>query len=138
MRRSGRTTWPFEATIPQIRADSQSIDQVVRAIREAKRPVLYVGRGGVVAAGAAGQLREFVRKTDIPVVQTLMGLGVFPETHPLSLRMVGMHGTVYANYAINHADLLLAMGVRFDDRVYRKARGILQTRPNRAHRHRPF
>ena len=112
--------WPDDVAIrsynPQIRADSRSIDQVVRAIREAKRPVLYVG-GGVVAAGAAEQLRELVRKTDIPVVQTLMGLGVFPETHPLSLRMVGMHGTVYANYAINHADLLLAMGVRFDDRV---------------------
>ena len=112
--------WPDDVAIrsynPHIRADSRAIENVVRAIREAKRPVLYVG-GGIVAAGAAGQLRELVGKTGIPVVQTLMGLGVFPETHPLSLRMVGMHGTVYANYAINHADLLLAMGVRFDDRV---------------------
>ncbi len=101
---------------PHVRAGREEIQVVAQAIRESKRPVLYVG-GGVVSSGGADELRELVRKTHIPVVQTLMGLGVFPENDPLSLRMVGMHGTVYANYAINHADLLLAMGVRFDDRV---------------------
>lgn len=112
--------WPDQVSIrsynPHVRAGREDIELVARAIRESKRPLLYVG-GGIVAADAAEELRTFARKTGIPVVQTLMGLGVFPETDPLSLQMVGMHGTVYANYAINHADLLLAMGVRFDDRV---------------------
>ncbi|HCR19405.1 MAG TPA: biosynthetic-type acetolactate synthase large subunit [Candidatus Latescibacteria bacterium] len=112
--------WPDQVSIrsynPHVRAGRENIELVARAIRESKRPLLYVG-GGIVAANAAEELRTFARKTGIPVVQTLMGLGVFPETDPLSLQMVGMHGTVYANYAINHADLLLAMGVRFDDRV---------------------
>ncbi|KAK9804191.1 hypothetical protein WJX72_000196 [[Myrmecia] bisecta] len=87
---------------------------VVRAIKEAKRPTLYVG-GGCLDASA--ELRAFVQRTGIPVAQTLMGLGTFPETDPLALQMLGMHGTVYANYAVNEADLLLAFGVRFDDRV---------------------
>jgi acetolactate synthase-1/2/3 large subunit len=99
-----------------VRASREQIEVVAQAIRESKRPILYAG-GGIVCAEASEDLREFARKTGIPVVQTLMGLGAFPETDPLSLHMVGMHGTVYANYAINHADLLLAMGVRFDDRV---------------------
>ncbi len=112
--------YPEEVAIrsynPHVRASREQIEVVVQAIRESKRPVLYAG-GGIVSAKASDELREFARKTHIPVVQTLMGLGVFPETDPLSLQMVGMHGTVYANYAINHADLLLALGVRFDDRV---------------------
>lgn len=69
------------------------------------------------ALDAAPELREFVKRTGIPVAATLMGLGTFPEGQPLSLGMLGMHGTVYANYAVNEADLLLALGVRFDDRV---------------------
>mmetsp|Transcript_6992 Transcript_6992/g.25785 ORF Transcript_6992/g.25785 Transcript_6992/m.25785 type:complete len:674 (-) Transcript_6992:336-2357(-) len=91
-----------------------AITQIVRAIQTARKPVLYVGGGCVDAAEA---LRKFVDLTNIPVAQTLMGLGAFPETHPNSLQMLGMHGTVYANYAVNEADLLLAFGVRFDDRV---------------------
>nr|AFK80029.1 acetohydroxyacid synthase [Lobosphaera incisa] len=87
---------------------------VVRALKEAKRPTLYVGGG---ALDSSAELREFVRLTDIPVAQTLMGLGTFPEEDPLALQMLGMHGTVYANYAVNDSDLLLAFGVRFDDRV---------------------
>ncbi|MCZ6632265.1 MAG: biosynthetic-type acetolactate synthase large subunit, partial [bacterium] len=101
---------------PHHRPNREDLEEVARAIQQSKRPVAYVG-GGVVSAGASHDLRQFIQKTQIPVVQTLMGLGVYPETDDLSLRMVGMHGTVYANYAINHADLLLAMGVRFDDRV---------------------
>jgi acetolactate synthase-1/2/3 large subunit len=88
--------------------------EIVRAIANAKRPVLYVGGGCV---DASEELAKFVELTGIPVCQTLMGLGSFSETHPLALQMLGMHGTIYANYAIDKADLLLAFGVRFDDRV---------------------
>lgn len=81
---------------------------------QAERPVLYVGGG---CLDAAPELRSFVERTGIPVASTLMGLGTFPESHNLCLGMLGMHGTYPANYAINNADLLLAIGVRFDDRV---------------------
>lgn len=76
--------------------------------------MLYVGGG---CLDAAPELRDFVARTGVPVASTLMGLGAFPESHALSLGMLGMHGTVVANYAVNDADLLLALGVRFDDRV---------------------
>lgn len=95
-------------------ASEGDLHRVLEAIRRSKKPVLYVG-GGCVDAGV--ELREFVRQTGIPVAQTLMGLGSFPEQDPLALQMLGMHGTVSANYAVNEADLLLAFGVRFDDRV---------------------
>jgi acetolactate synthase-1/2/3 large subunit len=98
------------------RASDQEIRTIAEAIRKAKRPVIYAG-GGVVAAGAAPELAELVRKTGIPVTMTLTGLGGFPGEDPLSLDMLGMHGSVYANNAVNEADLLLAFGVRFDDRV---------------------
>lgn len=88
-----------------------------------QRPVVYAG-GGCLAA--APELAEFVRRTGVPVAQTLMGLGVFPESSPLALGMLGMHGTVYANYAIDQADLLLAFGVRFDDRVTGKLETFAQ------------
>ncbi len=99
-----------------LHASRAQIQEVAQAILESKRPLIYAG-GGIVTAEASEELREFARKTRIPVAQTLMGLGVFPQTDPQSLQMLGMHGSVYANYAINHADLLLAFGVRFDDRV---------------------
>jgi acetolactate synthase-1/2/3 large subunit len=97
-------------------APSEQIAQVAAAIRRAKRPVIYAG-GGVIAADAADELRALVRKTGIPVTMTLMGLGAYPGDDPLSLDMLGMHGSVYANYAVDEADLLIAVGVRFDDRV---------------------
>lgn len=97
-------------------ATADEIRQIADAIRKAKRPVIYAG-GGVVAANAADQLYELVEKTGIPVTMTLMGLGSFPGDHPLSLDMLGMHGSIYANNAVNECDLLLAFGVRFDDRV---------------------
>ncbi|MFO0908790.1 MAG: biosynthetic-type acetolactate synthase large subunit [Isosphaeraceae bacterium] len=92
------------------------IAEVVAAIRASRRPIVYCG-GGVIASNAATELREFANKTGIPVAMTLQGLGSLPSDHYLSLGMLGMHGTVYSNYAINEADLLLAVGVRFDDRV---------------------
>ena len=82
----------------------------------ARRPIIYCG-GGVIASDAAEELREFSARTGIPVAMTVHGLGSIPSDHYLSLNMLGMHGTVYANYAVNEADLLLAFGVRFDDRV---------------------
>jgi acetolactate synthase I/II/III large subunit len=85
-------------------------------IKSAKRPMIYAG-GGIISADASPELLEFVERTQIPVATTLMGIGGFPESHPLSLKWLGMHGTVYANCAVNEADLLLALGVRFDDRV---------------------
>ena len=94
----------------------EQIGQMIAAIRRSRRPILYVG-GGVINSGAFEQLTTFAHRTGIPVTTTLMGLGVFPGDDPQSLGMLGMHGTVYSNYAINEADLLLALGVRFDDRV---------------------
>jgi acetolactate synthase-1/2/3 large subunit len=95
---------------------AEQIAQVAAAIRRARRPVIYAG-GGVISGNASEELAELVRKTQIPVTTTLTGLGGFPGDDPLSLDMLGMHGSVYANYAVNEADLLLALGVRFDDRV---------------------
>ncbi len=95
---------------------TEQINQIVAAIRRSKKPILYVG-GGCVLSGASEELKKFAEKAQIPVAMTVMGLGAFPGTHDLSLHMLGMHGTVYANKAIDEADLLLAFGVRFDDRV---------------------
>ncbi len=97
-------------------ATPREIAKLAAMIEASQRPVIYTG-GGLVAADASDELIELVRKTGIPVTTTLMGLGAFPGDDPLSLDMPGMHGSVYANYAISEADLLLAFGVRFDDRV---------------------
>lgn len=101
---------------PTMKGHIRQILEAARAIGAAKRPVLYAG-GGVVASGASSELRMLAEKANIPTTMTLMGLGSFPGNHPLSLGMLGMHGTVYANYAVNEADLLIAVGARFDDRV---------------------
>ena len=103
---------PEKAAAP----DSEQIEKAAQAIMDSKRPCLYVG-GGAVASGAYKELLELVDKTGIPITTTVLGLGVFPETHPSSLRMLGMHGTVYANYAVQGSDLLISVGARFDDRV---------------------
>jgi len=97
-------------------ARPEQIAQVAAAIKRSRRPVIYSG-GGVIQSGAATELRELVKKTNMPVTMTLMGLGAFPNEDPLSLDMLGMHGSVYSNLAVDQADLLLAFGVRFDDRV---------------------
>src|SRR3989442_5578661 len=83
---------------------------------QAHRPVLYVG-GGVISSGAHAELLELAELTQIPLTTTLMGLGAFPSEHPLSLEMLGMHGTYYANMAVHASDVLVAIGARFDDRL---------------------
>ncbi len=92
------------------------LEPVVAAIRASKKPFLYAG-GGITHSGASDELRELAELTGTPVGLTVHGLGNFPADHYLCLQMLGMHGTVYSNYAINDADLLVALGVRFDDRV---------------------
>ena len=113
--------WDATMNLPGYRikarqAQPEQIRQVAAAIKLAKRPVIYAG-GGVIASGASDELRELARKTNIPVTMTVMGLGAFPNEDPLSLDMLGMHGSVYANWAVRDCDLLIALGVRFDDRV---------------------
>jgi acetolactate synthase-1/2/3 large subunit len=92
------------------------IRRAAQLIQESERPLVYAG-GGIVAAGAAPELREFVELTDAPAVNTLMGLGALPSDHPNFISMPGMHGSYAANMAMTDADLLIALGVRFDDRV---------------------
>src|SRR5207302_1696612 len=101
---------------PDRRATREQLRETLQAIKQSRKPIIYAG-GGIVASAAAPHLKAFAERTGIPVALTLMGLGGFPSEHFLCLQMLGMHGTVYANYAINDADLLLALGVRFDDRV---------------------
>jgi acetolactate synthase-1/2/3 large subunit len=90
------------------------LEQIVRLIMESKKPVLYAGGGSL---NSSDELKRFVELTGVPVASTLMGLGSYPTSDENSLQMLGMHGTVYANYAVDKSDLLLAFGVRFDDRV---------------------
>ncbi len=98
------------------KADPVALNEIVGLIKSAQRPMIYAG-GGIISSDATSELLEFAERTQIPVATTLMGIGGFPERHPLSLKWLGMHGTVYANCAVNESDLLLALGVRFDDRV---------------------
>src|SRR4051812_1032990 len=97
-------------------APDAQLKQVLALIAEAKRPVLYTG-GGVISAEAHQELKAFAEKTNIPVATTLMGVGGFPETHPLSMQWFGMHGSAYGNWAVDQSDLLLCFGARFDDRI---------------------
>ena len=101
---------------PVYQGNKWQIKQAVEAIGKAKRPIIYAG-GGIIASNASEELKELVELTQIPVTMTLMGLGCFPGTHQRSLGMLGMHGTYWANMAIHNADLVFAIGPRFDDRV---------------------
>ena len=101
---------------PTLEGHARQIAKLAEAINSSKRPLLYVG-GGVISSGAAEELLVLVRKAGLPVTTTLLGLGAYPETDPLALRMLGMHGSVTANYATNECDLLVSIGARFDDRV---------------------
>jgi len=121
-------------TQPDLRADELALNEIMGLIEKSERPVLYCG-GGIITSGAAAELKKFAEATNIPVTTTIMGVGGFPETHPLSMRWLGMHGAAFANWAVNGeyeprksfdapmvkvkdgADLLLSFGVRFDDRV---------------------
>ena len=106
--------FPFSTQTPLVDPDlaSDALEQILNA----KRPVLYVG-GGIVNSGAVNSLLSFAESLRLPVTPTLMGLGGFPSSHPLCLGMLGMHGTYAANMAVAESDLLVALGVRFDDRV---------------------
>ena len=119
---------------PNPKARDLDLSEIIGLIEKSERPVLYIG-GGIITGNASDELRRFAEAAQIPVTSTLMGCGAFPETHPLSLRWLGMHGAAFANWAVNGefaphpdpsapmkliapgADLLLAFGVRFDDRV---------------------
>src|SRR5512143_105546 len=108
---------------PTVTGNKWQIKQAAEAIAKAKKPVVYIG-GGVILSNAAPEILEFAEITKIPVTHTLMGIGGFPGTHPLSLGMLGMHGTYYANMSINNSDLIVAIGARFDDRVTGKVEGF--------------
>jgi len=101
---------------PTYKGHIGQIKKIANAIKKSKRPVLYVG-GGVVLSGASKELQKLAKKINVPVTMTMMGLGAFPGDDPLSLGMLGMHGTAYANHAVQEADLIVAIGARFDDRV---------------------
>ena len=135
---TSQPVWPADAFVRGYtgfrKADDIVLNEIIGLIEKAERPVLYVG-GGIISGEASSDLRKFVRNTKIPVTTTIMGCGAFPENDPLSLRWLGMHGAAYANWAVSGefkhranpsdpleqiaegADLLLALGVRFDDRV---------------------
>jgi acetolactate synthase I/II/III large subunit len=97
-------------------ATDEQLKHVLSLIADAKRPVIYAG-GGVISAEGHAELKAFAEKTNLPVATTLMGLGAFPETHPLSMQWFGMHGAAYGNWAVDEADFLLVVGARFDDRI---------------------
>jgi acetolactate synthase-1/2/3 large subunit len=101
---------------PTYNPNMKQLLKVVDLIRESKRPVIFAG-GGIILSRAAAELTEFARKTQIPVTTSLMGLGAFPGTDPLWLGMIGMHGTYRANMSTGACDLIISIGVRFDDRV---------------------
>jgi acetolactate synthase-1/2/3 large subunit len=129
---------------PDKKANDIELNEIIGLIEKSERPVLYCG-GGIISGGASEELLRFAEAAQIPVTTTIMGCGAFPETHPLSLRWLGMHGTAYANWAVSGefeqrpdfnapmkkvsdgADLLLAFGVRFDDRVTGKVSEFCKT-----------
>lgn len=140
--------WPTETHLRGYpappKADDVALHEIIGLIEKAERPVLYVG-GGIITGEASAELLAFAEAAQIPVTTTIMGVGAFPETHPLSLRWLGMHGAAYANCAVSGefkprtnpnapmekiasgADLLLAFGVRFDDRVTGKVEKFCET-----------
>jgi acetolactate synthase-1/2/3 large subunit len=97
-------------------ADDEQLKPIIQLVSEAKRPMLYAG-GGIISAGASQELLAFAERANIHVATTLMGVGAFPETHRLSMKWFGMHGSAYGNWAVDQSDLLLVFGARFDDRI---------------------
>ena len=113
---SGSCNVDLRSYAPNLRAAESQVREAVDRILGAERPIVYVG-GGVIHANGSDELLELAEKLQLPVTPTLMGLGCFPSGHRLCLGMLGMHGTYWANMAISEADLIVAVGVRFDDRV---------------------
>ena len=107
---------PGYRLVPFPKVRPEQVKQIAAAIKHSKRPLIYAG-GGIISANASDDLRSLVAKTGIPICTTVMGLGTYPGTGPLSMDMIGMHGSPYANWAADECDLLIALGVRFDDRV---------------------
>ncbi|MGB7708722.1 MAG: biosynthetic-type acetolactate synthase large subunit [Microcoleus sp.] len=101
---------------PTVKGNPRQINQAIHLLKAASRPLLYVG-GGAIASAAHEEIKELAELFHLPVTTTLMGKGAFDENHPLSVKMLGMHGTAYANFAVSECDLLIAVGARFDDRV---------------------
>ncbi|MGK7895214.1 MAG: biosynthetic-type acetolactate synthase large subunit, partial [Xenococcus sp. (in: cyanobacteria)] len=101
---------------PTFRGNPRQINAALDLLEQSTKPLLYVGGGGI-SADAHAQIQELAERFNLPVTTTLMGLGAFDEHHPLSVGMLGMHGTAYANFAVSECDLLIAVGARFDDRV---------------------
>lgn len=101
---------------PTVKGNPRQVNAAIQLIRESRRPLLYVG-GGAIAANAHEEVKQLAELFNIPVTTTLMGIGAFDEHHPLSVGMLGMHGTAYANFAVTDCDLLICVGARFDDRV---------------------
>ncbi|ABL64904.1 biosynthetic-type acetolactate synthase large subunit [Chlorobium phaeobacteroides] len=112
--------WPENIEIrgfkPTVKCHMNQVEKAALKISKAKKPLFYIG-GGVISANASEELRKLAIQQNIPVTMTLQGLGAFPGDHPLSMGMLGMHGTYWANQAVNNCDLLIAVGARFDDRV---------------------
>lgn len=106
----------FKGYRPRYEPDMKQVLAAAQAINQAQKPILYVG-GGAITSGAWQEVRQLAEKAHLPVTTTIMGKGAFDELHPLSLGMLGMHGTAYANYAMHYSDLIIAVGARFDDRV---------------------
>jgi len=101
---------------PDLSPDAKEYEQALALIQNAKRPVILAGHG-IIVSGAMTEVRTFAERTGIPIALTLLGIGAFPASHPLNLGMMGMHGEAWVNHTIQEADLLLAFGMRFDDRV---------------------
>ncbi|HEX4286797.1 MAG TPA: biosynthetic-type acetolactate synthase large subunit [Terracidiphilus sp.] len=119
----GKATFDFDAAKPKpyrphpmLKVDRHGLLQAAELIRNAKRPIIFAGHG-ISESGAMEQVRTLAERTQIPVALTLLGLGSFPASHPLNMGMMGMHGEAWVNHAIQEADLLIACGMRFDDRV---------------------
>jgi acetolactate synthase-1/2/3 large subunit len=108
---------------PTLRGHPAQIKKAAQLINQASRPVIISGRG-IILSKAYDELKELAEKAQIPVVTTLLGIGSFPENHMLSLGMLGMHGMAYANMAVNNADLIIALGMRFDDRATARVSGF--------------
>ncbi len=137
---TGSVSWPAEMDLPGYRVPAAPSPSAIRAaaalLLQARRPVLYVG-GGVIKSDSHADLLRLAELTRAPVTTTLMARGAFPDSHPLALGMPGMHGTYPAVAALQEADLVVALGARFDDRVTGKLADFAPQRQDRACRYRP-
>src|SRR5919197_46889 len=121
--------WNYPASVdlpgyqPTLEPNMRQVKEAARLIERAQRPVIIAGQG-VLLSGAWDELRAFAEKANVPVMTTLLGISSFPESHPLSLGFLGMHGWVHCNYGVHHADLVIAIGMRMDDRACGKFAGF--------------